>query len=156
MKQVRPVWYFLLAAAVFGLDRWTKWLAQTYCVYPCTLNSFVSFELVHNPGITWGLFRAMPGLATIVLTIMVILVTGVLVAIGYRRYSSGYTVFPEALVIGGSCSNILDRMIYGGVLDFIVLSYKQWNWPVFNIADIFIVIGVIWLGLEIYNSQELE
>ena len=153
MKNRSLLGYGTVAALVFVADRLTKWLAQIHCVEPCELNQFVSFTLVQNPGITWGLFGAPSGLMSVLLTATVMTVTGFLCLLGYRRWLKGQMVVPEALIVGGSCSNILDRLVYGGVLDFIVLSYKEWSWPVFNVADMFIVVGVIWLAIEMYHHE---
>lgn len=56
-------------------------------------------------------------------------------------------------IIAGSLSNIVDRFIYGGVIDFIELSYNQWIWPVFNVADVAIVCGI---GLILYDCYAHE
>jgi signal peptidase II len=53
------------------------------------------------------------------------------------------------LIIGGALGNVIDRAIYGAVIDFILLSWKSWSWPVFNLADMAISCGV---GLIIIDS----
>jgi len=68
----------------------------------------------------------------------------------YRRYKQSQVVVGELLVITGSISNLVDRIIYGGVIDFVALSYKSWTWPVFNVADMGIVIGA---GLMIIQKD---
>ena len=55
----------------------------------------------------------------------------------------------EVAVIAGASSNIIDRFWYGGVVDFILLEYEQWSWPLFNVADIVIVGGII---VMVFNS----
>jgi len=60
----------------------------------------------------------------------------------YYNYARGASVIAETLIIAGSVSNLIDRAVYGGVVDFVLLSYGTMSWPVFNIADVAIVMGV--------------
>jgi signal peptidase II len=52
------------------------------------------------------------------------------------------------LIIGGAIGNVIDRAIYGAVVDFILLSWKTWSWPVFNIADTAITCGVVLILID--------
>lgn len=65
------------------------------------------------------------------------------------RMINHYNVMAELMVCAGACSNMIDRFWYGGVADFILISYRNWSWPVFNGADVFIVTGLaVMLGME--------
>jgi len=66
----------------------------------------------------------------------------------YYNYKQGNNIAAEVCIIAGSISNLIDRVIYGGVIDFIILSYGSLSWPVFNVADAMIVLGVILLLLK--------
>jgi len=83
---------------------------------------------------------------------MVIAITIGLSYYAYKRYVAGETIYGEVMVVAGSCSNILDRFVYGGVIDFIEVSYGQWMWPSFNFADASIVIGVGIMMMKHYKE----
>ena len=147
--------YVLLAVGIFFLDRVTKMWALTACHEPCVLNRFVSFELVRNIGVSWGLFSGVEGPFILILNGLVISISLVFAFIAWYRFWLGRTIWAEAMVLGGALSNILDRFVYGGVIDFIVLSYKDWTWPVFNIADVFIVFGIGVLVLQLFREGDI-
>jgi signal peptidase II len=58
-------------------------------------------------------------------------------------------MFGYAFIVGGALGNVIDRAIYGAVIDFILLYWRQWSWPVFNVADMAITFGV---GLILIDS----
>ncbi len=71
----------------------------------------------------------------------------------YLRWRKGFWIGGECFVLAGSLSNIVDRIIYHGVLDFILLSFNTWSWPVFNIADMAIVFGVGIMIIQGYKER---
>ena len=146
--------YLWVGAGVFFLDRLTKACALAWCREPCVINRFLSFELMRNTGVTWGMLSGNQGIGTYVVTGMVILIAVIFVGLAWYRLRCGRAVWAEALVIGGALSNIVDRFMYAGVIDFIALSYRGWTWPVFNIADAFIVIGIGCLTLQIIREGD--
>ena len=60
----------------------------------------------------------------------------------YARWILGKNILGEIFVLSGAISNIIDRFYYHGVIDFISLHWKKYYWPIFNLADLFIVLGV--------------
>lgn len=60
----------------------------------------------------------------------------------FFQWKQNQSILAEVFILAGGLSNIIDRFVYSGVVDFIVLGYKDWFWPVFNVADAFIVLGV--------------
>ena len=70
----------------------------------------------------------------------------------HGRDKRGINVLGEVMVIAGSSSNIIDRMVRGGVVDFIEFSYKNWAWPTFNIADAAIVVGVFFMLMQLLRK----
>jgi len=145
--------YLPLPLTVIAIDRITKNLALSYCRDGCTLNPFVSLDLAFNRGISWGMFSQAPGNLFYVVTSLVILVTAGLAIYTLRRLRACKPIWAELLVLGGSISNITDRFIHGGVVDFIVVSYGQFSWPMFNVADICIVMGVLAMIFEVYKRE---
>jgi signal peptidase II len=144
--------YFFLAFAIFILDRVTKLAALAWCMeFPCTINQFLSFEVVFNRGISWGIFHSQSDILFYIVTAIIAIITALLCGYAYQRYMQGNSIVAEVCIIAGSCCNLIDRVIYGGVIDFILLSYGTVSWPVFNIADAMIVFGV---GLFIFRYEK--
>lgn len=144
--------YGFIAIVIIVLDRFTKSWALGL-TDELIINQFLSFGLTFNRGINWGLFNS-----TDVTQFWVIngLIAGVIIAmILYTWYCSclHISILPNILILSGAVSNYYDRMMHGGVIDFIVLSVGNWSWPAFNIADAAIVIGVgLLLYLQIKNK----
>jgi signal peptidase II len=145
--------YASIATGVLLIDRSTKWLALTHLDGEYRTSSFLSFDLIMNRGISWSLFHSTNTMVFGVLTTCITLIIGMLMVYTIRRWYAGYMIFGEVLTISGALSNLIDRIIYGGVIDFIVVSAGSWVWPVFNIADCCIVLGIAmmtytWLRAE--------
>jgi signal peptidase II len=144
--------YFFLFSFCFGLDRWTKWWALSnnvdFQVYP-----FLDFFLLWNRGISWGIFSNTSPYGFFMLTIVIFLIIGLFTYYAFYNqwYKRNEIIFLEILVIAGAVSNFFDRCIFGGVIDFIQLHVGDWYWPTFNLADMFIVVGVV--GLMIKNMR---
>jgi lipoprotein signal peptidase len=133
--------YIFLFAGTIILDRLTKyWILAN--PRPKSLTSWLSFELQYNRGISWGIFNDGGQAAFIILTVMISFFLIGLALYTWARWLNYFPIYGEALIIGGALSNLFDRIFYGGVIDFIVLSYEGWSWPIFNCADAAIVIGV--------------
>jgi len=154
MKKGLPaLFYLFLFLFVFLADRITKFLAVTSKVNNYKVNSFLSFDLVFNRGISWGMFDYKDSTVFLVIGLLIAAITVGLFFYAVMRFKSGYLIIGETLAVAGSVSNIFDRIFYGGVIDFIVLSFGKWSWPVFNIADFFIVIGVFILSLSVWTKE---
>lgn len=155
----------LLCSTIIFIDRLTKYCAMHYCLNnACVINNYISFEVTINYGISWGLFNYGYGISSYIITALTIIITLLLSYAIYKNMKNdksgdiSYALSKNKLVgliaiIAGSLSNIVDRFIYGGVIDFIELSYNQWIWPVFNVADVAIVCGI---GLILYDCYAHE
>jgi len=144
MTQLRPaLWHYAAFASVaIIIDRLTKSYALAHWHERYEVNSLLSFELIMNRGISWSMLSSHDATFFTVVSCIVAAITIALAWYAWQRYEHGYTVVGEVLVLAGAISNLLDRYVYGGVIDFIVLSYHTWTWPVFNVADMCIVGGV--------------
>lgn len=125
------------AAAIFAVDHLTKWLVTQNLALgqKVTVVGPVVINHVENRGAAFGLF---PQFQFIFLGVAV-LVAGYILVAG-RRFGPG--VYPQAVlgvILGGAVSNAVDRVVQGYVVDFIDLQ----KWPVFNVADMAIVLGII-------------
>jgi signal peptidase II len=143
-------WLSLVAVALaaLGADQLTKSIVRSRLDLGDEVHVVGPFSIHHvtNSGIAFGLFASA--------TSIVILLTGLAVAwmlYFFARSGSRHPVLPVALglVIGGSVSNLLDRVRLGHVTDFLDFRY----WPAFNLADTFIVVGVVALLLALVASD---
>jgi signal peptidase II len=146
-----PQWLSLVAVAVaaIGADQLTKAIVSSQLALDDSVHVVgpLSIHHVQNSGIAFGLFASA--------TSLVILLTGVAVVwmlYFFSRSGARHPVLPVALglVIGGSVSNLVDRIRLGHVTDFIDLRF----WPAFNLADSFITIGVAILLLALMSAEK--
>jgi signal peptidase II len=161
----RAVQKGLSAAAILGfsaavvtliLDQATK--LYTLFVYdlpvkePVEFVPFINLIVVWNRGISYGLFQQHSDLGR-----WVLIVISILAAIGLtvwiRRTSAKLLAVSLGLIAGGAIGNVIDRLAYGAVFDFIQFHIGSWSWYVFNVADAAIVAGVVGL---LYDSFVLE
>jgi len=136
---------FIIILVTFLLDRVTKLLiinnSRISGELDISLNTFLNLNLIWNEGIAFGLLSFDEKNYYNLLTFLIIGITLVLLWLMLR--SSGLEKLGFASVIGGSFGNVSDRIFYSSVPDFIDLNYKGFHWFVFNVADIFITLGVL-------------
>ena len=114
---------------------------------------FINFELVWNKGIAFGLFSLEGGLLYQVISLLIFLI--IIILIYFILKSDGFEKFGFILILGGALGNLFDRIFYKAVPDFIDLHINDFHWFIFNIADIFITIGVLCLILvEIFFKKK--
>ena len=106
------------------------------------VNEYLDFILVFNTGISYGLFSGGGDFQKWILISLSILIIIFLLSL-IRNESTILSKLSISFIIGGALGNVLDRFTYGAVVDFISLHAKGFSWYIFNIADIFIVLGVI-------------
>ncbi len=146
--------HFSIALVVVLLDRWTKHLAATRIALYSHIQVIPGFfRLTHteNTGAAFSLFADSPAHWKTAMLIGFSLVAMVIVTILLWRQSHALTVTAIALslILGGATGNLWDRVARGRVVDFLLVYVKQYQWPVFNLADSAIVIGASLLVLEI-------
>jgi signal peptidase II len=144
--------YFSLAIILILCDRLTKWLALVSLQEPKQITSFLQFELAFNRGVSWGLFHSDEQITFFVITLVIATIIALLFGYTIIQRINHHVIYGEVAVLTGACSNFIDRCVYGGVIDFIHLSYGSYSWPIFNIADIAIVLGVFWIVWEHKSS----
>ena len=147
---------FSVIISIFVIDRISKFYAinflENYEEYSFRVTSFLNLNLIWNEGIAFGLFSFNEKLYYNFLTFIISLVIIVIIWLMIR--SDGTEKLSYMMIIGGSLGNIFDRFIYSSVPDFIDLHYNNFNWFIFNVADIFISMGIILLiYLEIFKKK---
>ena len=146
--------HFIVALVVICIDRWTKHLAATRIPMYGHIQIIPGFfRLTHteNTGAAFSLFADSPAHWKTALLIGFSVVAMVIVATLLWKQSHALTITGVALslILGGAAGNLWDRVAHGRVVDFLLVYVKQYQWPVFNLADSAIVIGATLLVLEI-------
>jgi signal peptidase II len=134
--------YGILPLFVFAADRITKWYvcAHAYHYYP--IMPHVWLHCVFNRGISWSMLTSTQPILYGALTGAIGLFLLFFMLFAWLRYKDNHCIIGELLVISGGISNLIDRCLYEGVIDFILISWDDWSFPIFNIADCAIVLGV--------------
>jgi len=139
--------YFLIVIVVFSFDRISKILIlniledkEQVDIY---INTFLNFYLVWNKGIGFGLFSFDSSNAYNLITLIIFIINGFIIYLVFIE--KGVKVYFLLIILGGSLGNFFDRLYYNAVPDFIDLNYKGYHWFIFNVADIFITLGIICL-----------
>ena len=127
------------------LDRLTPGVAVV--VVP----GLVALTLVMNPGLAFGLLAGVPMSWRWVVGLLSLLALGVLLRVALRILPSGGWREQTAigLIFGGAVGNLIDRIRFGAVVDFVDLHFRGWHWPAFNVADSAITVGVVVLALVV-------
>jgi len=141
-KQLNIIVDGFIFAALFTLDRSTKYYALHHFANGFYVNNFLSFDLAFNRGISWSMFHSANDLVFIAVSSLIAIIIAGLVWHTVDSYRAGNVIIGELCVLAGATSNLVDRVVYRGVVDFIHLSYGNFSWPLFNIADVSIVVGV--------------
>ena len=134
----------IIILTLFTADRITKNLIinnQEFLSRSVYINDFLNFELVWNTGIGFGLFSLEANLLYHFITLLIFIVIMTLIYLIYLNRINNKFFF--SMIIGGGLGNIYDRLIYHAVPDFIDLHFNQYHWFTFNLADIFITVGII-------------
>ena len=137
----------LIILLTFFLDRISKFYLLNLQAEGIDIDfyiySFLNFYLVWNTGIGFGLVSLEANIYYHIITSIIVLVN---IALIYLLFNSkGIYSYLLALIIGGSLGNLLDRIYYNAVPDFIDLHLGNFHWFIFNVADIFITLGIIGL-----------
>jgi signal peptidase II len=153
MSLKRSYSYLLLATLVIVLDRLSKaWALQL--THDLVVNDYLSFTLTFNRGINWGILNSQNSPLFIAINIGIAAIIVCLLWYTIHCYRQGHSLIPHTLILAGACSNYFDRIAYGGVIDFIVLSWRSFSWPAFNIADCAIVVGIGLLFIHLWYVDQ--
>ena len=119
------------------------------------INSFLNFFLVWNKGIGFGLLSSDQDYFYNIVTALIVLINFVIIYLLFTE--KGIKYYFLLVILGGSLGNLFDRIYYRAVPDFIDLNYNGYHWFIFNVADIFITVGIIFLIiLEFTDSNKVS
>ncbi len=175
----RPSFVFLAVVAIvtLGLDLGSKAWAVQNLDAPFTrvdlVKGYLSLTLAHNRGGAWGLLQNESESVRRPFFLLVSVVAIAFIVSLYRKLAPGQTALRWGLplVLGGALGNLVDRIRYGHVIDFIDMyigngtkldalvekvsgPMREYHWPTYNIADIAIVAGVILMGVDMFTSRK--
>ena len=151
--------YLAVSLAVLFLDQWSKGLVtRTMDVHQSktVISDVFDLTYVRNTGAAFGLFASVDSSVKAILLNSIAVIVFLIVS-AYALRSSHKSVRLQvglALILGGAVGNLLDRVRFGYVVDFLDFSISGHHWPAFNVADSAICIGVALLFLDMLGSDE--
>ena len=151
------LFYSAVVILIFGLDRISKLyilnFAETNSSVDIYITSFLNLYLTWNKGIGFGLFSLEEKTIYNFITFLILLINFVIFVMIYR--SNDYKVYLLLIILGGALGNLFDRVYYSAVPDFIDFHINDFHWFIFNVADIFISLGIICLIMvEIFFKKQ--
>jgi signal peptidase II len=151
-------WRFLwLSLLVLVVDQYTKALVlKNIELYQAIqISPFFNLTHVYNYGAAFSFLHDAGGWQRWFFTIVALAVSA-LVLWWLKQITKEQIILPLAfsLIIGGAIGNAYDRLVYGYVVDFLVLYYQDWYWPAFNVADTAIFIGAVLMIVDMFKNKE--
>lgn len=151
---------FLIATEIILLDQWSKaYILDWYQHgdFPIEITSFFNIVLTWNRGVSFGMLHSMQEWMP---TLLIGLTSGIVLvmAVWLARAREKHVILALGCVIGGAIGNIIDRIRFGAVVDFLDFHAHGYHWPAFNLADSTIFIGVVILiiGSIVYRHPDRE
>ena len=149
--------FIIIFTFIFATDRLSKLYILNLAEIDETLNLFVTpflnFYLIWNKGIAFGLFSFDQNFIYNLITFLIVIITLIILFIALK--SKDYKGYFFISIFSGSIGNLYDRLYYSAVPDFIDFHINNFHWFIFNVADIFISLGVICLiSVEIFVKKE--
>ena len=116
-------------------------------------SQFLNINLIWNEGIAFGLFSFNDEIFYNLLTIIILII--ILIIFIMTIKSDGFKKYSLLMILGGALGNVFDRLYYKAVPDFIDFHIGNFHWFIFNVADIFITIGIIFMVIiELFNKNQ--
>jgi len=136
-----------LSGLIIVLDQLTKfWVVSALKLgQRIELTSFLNLVFVYNPGAAFSLLSDAGGWQRWFFVILAFAVSGWLTFLIRRHAAERLLPLAATLILGGALGNVIDRILYGAVVDFVDVHAAGWHWPAFNVADSAISVGVVLL-----------
>lgn len=152
----RSLIYYLIAFAVILLDQFTKWLVVQHMEIGESIpliENLLYLTSHRNAGAAFGILQGQMWLFFIATIIVIVVITYYL-----QKYAKGQPWFGISLglVLGGAIGNFIDRLLFGEVVDFINVYIFTYNFPIFNVADSSLVVGVIMLMIHVIREEKTQ
>jgi len=150
--------FFVPMIVIVGLDQLTKWYISStmplHASYP-VIDGFFNITCIRNPGAAFGfLANAAPLFRSAFLIVVSAAAIGMILWFLARDRSAGPLLITSlSLITGGAAGNLIDRVRFGNVVDFLDLYIGAWHWPAFNVADSAISVGAVLLIVEMFRRK---
>ena len=154
----KNLWNLTFILSIFLIDRLTKIffinMEKKFGEVAIEVTTFLNFNLIWNDGIAFGLFSFDQKIYYNLMTLIIVLITFVIFVMILKTQK--IEKFAFMMIFGGSLGNIFDRLYYSSVPDFLDIHINNFHWFIFNVADIFICLGVILLiYMEIFLRKKI-
>jgi signal peptidase II len=148
-----------IALAIVVLDQVTKiWVDTAMRLYQSIpiVDGFLSLTYVRNTGAAFSMLAGMSEAYRVPFfaTVAIVAIVAIVYFVRSTPASEKTVLVACGFVLGGAVGNLIDRLLYGSVIDFVDVYYGDWHWPAFNVADSFISIGVALLLLSAVFTRE--
>ena len=159
-KAANPLWrrWLGLSVAIVLADQFTKWLILARFRLGervPVIDGFFDLVLAFNPGAAFSFLSEASGWQRYLFVVLALSVSVVLVLF-LRRAGSTQLHLGLALILGGAIGNVIDRILIGQVVDFLLVYHRGWSWPAFNVADSAITIGAGLLILDSFRQRRAD
>lgn len=149
--------YLLLAVAAVALDQATKLaVLATFQDFERVnvIPAFFDLTLVYNPGAAFSFLADQGGWQKYFFLALALVISGYLWRAIVNNDFARWGKIGAAMIIGGAIGNVIDRLAYGHVVDFLLFYWQDWYYPAFNIADSFICVGAVLLVLDGFLNKD--
>lgn len=144
-----------VAAIIFAIDQASKFLVITNLAYGeswspiLALNRIFKFTFITNTGAAFGM---LPQFGNIFTVVALVVIFAIITLHNYLPTENFWVRLSLGLQLGGAMGNVLDRLVRGYVVDFVDIGF----WPIFNVADLAIVLGVMILAYHLWDEEESD
>ncbi|TCT26848.1 signal peptidase II [Melghiribacillus thermohalophilus] len=148
------LYYYIIALAMIALDQWTKWLIVRHMEIGdqiMLIENFLYITSHRNQGAAWGILQGQMWFFYIVTVIVLVFVIYFLQKYGKEQPLLGVSL---GLILGGAIGNFIDRLFRKEVVDFIDVYIFSYNYPIFNVADSALVVGVILIVILTFLDEQ--
>lgn len=149
--KIQKLLYYFIPFIIFFCDFYSKkMIVKNFFLYQIKpIFIYLNFFYNKNYGGIFGILDKENGIQNIFFSILNIIIIFYLLSITYKNLKDHKkNTIPYFFIIGGALGNLFDRFYYGYVVDFIDIYIKKWHFPTFNIADLFITIGLLWIFIK--------
>jgi signal peptidase II len=148
--------WFALSAAIIVADQLTKWVVLANFAHGerREITGFLNLVLVYNKGAAFSMFADADGWQTPLLIAFALAAAGIVSYLIVRNPGKRLLCLGLALILGGALGNVIDRLRFGQVVDFLDFHAMGWHWPAFNVADSGITVGAALLILDGFVQHE--
>jgi len=155
MDKIHVLKWLWLSLLIIILDQATKLWASHSLDFnqPVAVLPYLNLTLLYNTGAAFSLLAQAGGWQRWFLTVLALFVSAFIITwLSRLQPQQRWLAVALALILGGALGNVIDRIIYGYVIDFIDVYYQNWHWPAFNIADSAISVGAVMLIIDAFRS----